>query len=216
MKNVAKPAAIFLYIAIMSFLLDFELAQLFDFKQICLVLIGMVILFLPGFRRGEDRQAYTGQLAVCALYASYIQTFILIFMVMSSETMPDDVFREIARGCRPLLYGVCLWIILSGDGKERNKAGEAKAAGNETNDETASPETPKAATYMTATDVYEAYRKLGLTNREAELAIRIERGLSNGEIAAELNISETTVKKHISNIFEKLDINKREQIKEKL
>ncbi|MBD5457748.1 MAG: response regulator transcription factor [Lachnospiraceae bacterium] len=69
---------------------------------------------------------------------------------------------------------------------------------------------------MTASETYEAYRKLGLTNREAELALLIEQGFSNAEIAAELNISETTVKKHISNIFEKLEINKREQIKEKI
>ena len=69
---------------------------------------------------------------------------------------------------------------------------------------------------MTATEAYAAYRQLGLTNREAELAIQIARGLSNGEIAAELNISETTVKKHVSNIFDKLEINRREQIQEKI
>ena len=69
---------------------------------------------------------------------------------------------------------------------------------------------------MTATETFEAYRKLGLTNREAELSILIEQGFRNAEIAAELNISETTVKKHIANIFEKLEVSKREQIKEKL
>ena len=81
-------------------------------------------------------------------------------------------------------------------------------------------ETPKSekTSYppLTATEFYEAYRKLGLTNREAELAVQIGKGLSNAEIAAELNISETTVKKHISNIFEKLDVTKREQIREKV
>ncbi|MDE7341765.1 MAG: LuxR C-terminal-related transcriptional regulator [Lachnospiraceae bacterium] len=69
---------------------------------------------------------------------------------------------------------------------------------------------------MTATETFEAYRRLGLTNREAELSILIEQGFRNAEIAAELNISETTVKKHIANIFEKLEVNKREQIREKL
>ena len=38
--------------------------------------------------------------------------------------------------------------------------------------------------------------------------------MSNAEIANELYISETTVKKHMSNIFSKLDISKREQIKD--
>ena len=48
---------------------------------------------------------------------------------------------------------------------------------------------------------------------EAEIAILISKGLSNREIAEEFVISETTVKKHVSNIFEKTGIEKREQIK---
>ncbi|MCI9372805.1 MAG: response regulator transcription factor [Lachnospiraceae bacterium] len=75
---------------------------------------------------------------------------------------------------------------------------------------------PAERNYTTASEAYEAYRRLGLTNREAELALLIEQGKSNGEIAAELNISETTVKKHISNIFDKLEVCRREQIREKL
>ena len=52
-----------------------------------------------------------------------------------------------------------------------------------------------------------------LTRREREIAELAARGLSNREIAEELCITETTVKKHLSNIFEKLEINSRERLK---
>lgn len=195
MKNIIKLLAVFLYLTIASIALNFKLIQLFDVKQILLVLIGMILLFLPGFQRGEKRSTYMNQLARCALFASYIQTFLLLFTLLSGNVTADNRLQEIALNCRPLLYGFCIWIILAVETPKSEK--------------TSSPP-------LTATEFYEAYRKLGLTNREAELAVQIGKGLSNAEIAAELNISETTVKKHISNIFEKLDVTKREQIREKV
>lgn len=58
------------------------------------------------------------------------------------------------------------------------------------------------------------FLQAGLTRREAEVALLVIKHMSNAEIANELYISETTVKKHVSNIFSKLDISKREQIKD--
>lgn len=213
MKNVTRAGAVFLYLVILSILLHFELAQLFDIRQLCLVLIGMFLLFLPGYRHGESRQSYAGQLASCALFAGYIQTFILLFTLLSAEIRQEHLLKEITLSCRPVLYGICLWSIFSMERKEPSKDKEMPEK------DTIQPPNPEQTGKrkpMTASETYEAYRMLGLTNREAELAVLIEQGLSNGEIAAELNISETTVKKHISNIFDKLDISKREQIKGKL
>jgi len=48
-----------------------------------------------------------------------------------------------------------------------------------------------------------------LSVREAEIAQYISRGLSNKQIAAELEISENTVRAHVSNIFKKLHIKRR-------
>lgn len=52
----------------------------------------------------------------------------------------------------------------------------------------------------------------GLTAREREIAVLVAHGKSNREIAAELVISETTVERHIANIFSKLGFNSRTQI----
>lgn len=50
-----------------------------------------------------------------------------------------------------------------------------------------------------------------LTDRELEVLIQIANGLLNKEIATELNISERTVKNHISNIFKKIEVADRTQ-----
>ena len=50
-----------------------------------------------------------------------------------------------------------------------------------------------------------------LTKRELEVLVKVASGLFNKEIATTLNISERTVKNHISNIFKKIDVVDRTQ-----
>lgn len=50
-----------------------------------------------------------------------------------------------------------------------------------------------------------------LTGRETELLALIAKGLSNKEIADRLFVSENTVKKHLNNVYTKLDVTRRTQ-----
>ena len=50
-----------------------------------------------------------------------------------------------------------------------------------------------------------------LTKRELEVLVKAASGMFNREIAESLDISERTVKNHLSNIFKKLDVNDRTQ-----
>lgn len=50
-----------------------------------------------------------------------------------------------------------------------------------------------------------------LTDRELEVLKKVAQGMFNKEIADNLNISERTVKNHISNIFKKIDVSDRTQ-----
>ncbi len=50
-----------------------------------------------------------------------------------------------------------------------------------------------------------------LTKRELQVLIHVSNGMFNKEIANSLNISERTVKNHVSNIFKKIGVNDRTQ-----
>ncbi|MCL2066598.1 MAG: LuxR C-terminal-related transcriptional regulator [Treponema sp.] len=56
----------------------------------------------------------------------------------------------------------------------------------------------------------------GLTEREHEVALLATQGLHNNEIASKLFVSESTVRTHLRTIFQKLDIDRRAKLAEKL
>ncbi|MGV9779585.1 response regulator transcription factor [Streptosporangium sp. NPDC003464] len=51
----------------------------------------------------------------------------------------------------------------------------------------------------------------GLTDREREILILITRGRSNSEIAADLTVSPSTVKNHVTSLFAKIGVRDRAQ-----
>ena len=57
--------------------------------------------------------------------------------------------------------------------------------------------------------------QLELSKREMEILSLLAQGHSNQEIAAKLFVSLSTVKTHIQNLFEKLDVKRRTQAVEK-
>jgi DNA-binding NarL/FixJ family response regulator len=52
-------------------------------------------------------------------------------------------------------------------------------------------------------------RALELTSREIEVLRLLAHGLSNGQIALELALSERTIAKHLEHIYGKLDVGNR-------
>lgn len=58
--------------------------------------------------------------------------------------------------------------------------------------------------------------KHNLTERESDVLLHITKGLNNQQIADELFISINTIKYHIRNLYEKLDVKKRAEISSKL
>lgn len=217
MKKIKRIITVFAYLFIVALALRLNWMELINVRQLVLVVVGGIILYLPSveWREGWKKNSLDYSLfARNTLYASYIVTFLLLFFMLRGGTENSEglaaqngvwnvevLMKNIALSLRPLLYGICIWIALGGE--EKKDKGESEQQ-----------DLPKKV--WTAQECYERFLELGLTRREAEVALQIGKGLSNKEIAVELNISETTVKKHIANIFEKLDVKKREEIKQKL
>lgn len=102
------------------------------------------------------------------------------FGVMSPDSPPDTLIRALA-----CIYRGEYWI---------NRVTAAALAS-----------TPRLARAGTGND----NRMAALTARERGILTLIAEGLRNKEIAARLNISETTVRHHLTSIFGKLDVSDR-------
>ena len=73
--------------------------------------------------------------------------------------------------------------------------------------------TQRLVTHLPAQPGREVSARLGrLTPRETEVLLAVSRGLSNGEIAAELGLGEATVKTHVAKLLEKLAVRDRVQL----
>ena len=95
---------------------------------------------------------------------------------------------------RPLLVFIFFFVGLYFNYQSQKKNSEKK---NEQND--------------SAIVDYEHIKKIGLTQREHDVLVKMAEGLSNQEIAQQLFLSESTVKTHVSNILFKLDAKRRTQ-----
>lgn len=204
-KILKKCAAVVCYLLLMFFFFDFQIEKLFDAKQFLIWLAGTGILLLPSL--GEKTEAETwGQrlqrMSQCCLWASFLESFLLCLAAMERTKDMEELLLELAFCLRPVLYGLCVWTVFaeqSGGGRDRAESAESGMLKE-----------------ITVGESYVLFQKMGLTKRECEIAVLICQGMSNGEIAENLCISEATVKKHVSNIFEKLDCSRREQIRRKL
>ena len=96
-----------------------------------------------------------------------------------------------------LFAGIGIWVGLQFRKKATNEANSTSTIPHQ--QETNSP----APITTQANDI--------LTTRETELLALIAQGMSNKEIAEKVFVSENTVKKHLANIYRKLDVSRRTQ-----
>lgn len=193
-----------LYIFLLAYIADFDVRRLLDVKSFLVLLAGAFLLTLPFYEKGMDKEEFLYIYGAKAVEAGVIQVFLLCFVRLSEKGDYERLLTDAALCCRPMLYAFCIRFILGNKGIDSySPGGEAhKNKKIQTAGQTGENGMPSYEDCITA----------GLTRREAEIALFICRKYSNKEIADALVISETTVKKHISNIFEKTEIKKREEL----
>lgn len=181
-----------------------------DIRILLLVITGTFILAVPELLK-KKRSSFmnmplglillAGILERQSINAGLLLSFLLLFSDSSQAGSSYEGIFQAVLCFRPLFYGYCIYILLHVE---------------KVPEEVMQEDTVGEDTVIPQEDEYSRLRNLGLTNREAEIAGYLLHGRSNHEIAETLTISEATVKKHISNIFQKLNIGRREQISEVL
>ena len=172
-------------------------------KDFILVIAGIAVFMIPAILQKERRSqlkidflTHLSKLAVLSgLFVSIVKLVILIADLENllgtdgkdiSSISSTAFFIMIFVRFRPALVGILIKLILLIFSKKKN---------NDSNSQTSTedPFTP-------------------LSPREKEVARLAARGYSNAQIAEELFISVETVKRHMSTIFEKLEIESRREL----
>lgn len=201
-KTLKKLAVVILYMLLLCSLLHTEVSLLFSPKHIGMFLLGCLLLCVPYLEKDMYQKpgrwrALEAIFKKNAITAGYLETFMLIFVSMLQERVSwEEVLAELALDLRPLFYGFVCYIIL----KDEPAHDSQKEIGENGQEETAE-EQPNRLDLSR------------LTRQEKQVAELVKRGLTNREIGEELCISEATVKKHMSNIFEKLGIESRRELR---
>ena len=185
--------SILLYVLILAWVLRFDILALISPITMMQLGVGVVILTIPFLHKGITKKEVLSIIGQKGIEAGYIQTFLLLFGRLFSERGYDELLSDIALCFRPVLYGFILSLSMT---EEKQTIAKIEVQEVQSKEQT-----------------YEYFLDLGLTKREAQIAVLICKDFSNREIAEEFVISEATVKKHISNIFDKLGIEKREELK---
>lgn len=199
-KYIQKAILLCGYLFLIAIISDFRLKELFDWKEIFLVIAGSILLTIPYMLEEEHRKALFEIAGNNSMISSYLVVFVQILGKSGQIQIGDAMMQAILLSLRPILYGFVIMVLL----KRPEMVQTNKSLPGNTRTENMNPE--KERSVFDTTD---------LTEREKEIVRLVLAGLSNREIGEQLYIAESTVKKHMSHIFEKLEVKNREQIKHK-
>lgn len=208
MKTIlTRLCAILFYIYLLLYAFHFRFFLLWDAKSLFLVCAGTLLLSSAGWRRTMKRRQFIETCAGCSMQAACMTAFVELFVRLSTPPPSlEQVVPTLALCCRPLLYGYLIHLVLQPDNRTAQAPVQNILA--ESAQTTGSPDIPSLSGQTLELALRQAF-----SDKETEITLLVREGLTNKEIAERLFISDTTVKKHISNIFEKLQLTNREQLK---
>lgn len=208
-----------IYLLLVLWLLDFNLQLLFDTKSILLVLAGTALLTAGCYKKNITSDELREHAMWNSMIAGLLTTFMLLFTTLNQSISGNGIFPELALCMRPLFYTLVIQALckpLSNDSTAPKTPSKNISPSTATADEpTVSTPAPDYSA-LTLDEVRYLLREKSLTDRELEIALAIRKNLPVKEIADELFISESTVKKHTTSLYKKLQVENREQLKQYL
>ncbi len=202
MKNQwAKAAGLFGYLAVITMLFDFDWLRLIKPRPFLSVILGMLILTASQHIKGASKEELSASLRWNLIFASFLTTLMSLLSFTSSGGTSDAARRQLTEALLPMLYGSMIYMVLNLVFNDFSVQGKSRHI-------TADQE------LTTVIIPEQVFRELGLTSRECHVGLKLLEDVSNKEIAAQLYISESTVKKHIQNIYQKVGATDRNSFRE--
>lgn len=199
---IFRFSGIIMYLLLVLWLLDFNIGLLFDVRSLLLVLSGTLLLTAGSYKRGLALAELREHAMWNSMVAGFLTAFMMLFSVLYQNISYSELLPKLALCMRPLFYALVLQVLCK----------PISADQNEQSEKTAAPD----YSALTLDEVKYLLREQTLTDRELEIALAIWKNLSVKEIADELCISESTVKKHSTSLYKKLQVENREQLKQYL
>lgn len=197
------------YLALALWLLDFNIRLLFDIKSLLLVIFGTILLTAGCYKKGMSKDELRSYALWNSMLAGLFTAFMLLFSILYQNTAPAELLPNIALCMRPLFYTFLIQALCKPVSSGKNSPDAKEEI----------PDAPPALPLLIKGNKEEItclLREQNITERELEIAFAIWKNMPNKEIAEMLFISESTVKKHTTSLYKKLQVANREQLKQYL
>lgn len=176
-----------MFLSLINWTVDFKFLKLVDLKHLFILGLSAVLLTLIA-ANFTIKQFQLIVLKLNVFVSGFLMSTVLLFSLVYENISPTEIVKESLICLKPMVMSVLLYAVLSNFrvSIEKELTEEAK----EDNSRQDSLQT--------------------LSRRETEVYELVMKGYSNSEIADQLYIAETTVKKHMQHILKKTDCKNRQ------
>lgn len=189
-NSAVKVTILILYLFLLSKIMGFRIGLIINLPFLLMVLAGALILVFLDCKKGMGFQEYYQKLKGAVFLSGGLTAFLANAAFLSGRIADGTkIYQKAVENFLPLFYGFLFYFLL---GLVNIPSVKGPKDGEEAIDPSA-----------------EHLEDYGLTRQEITISHELLLKLTNSEIAAKLCISESTVKKHITHIFQKVGVSNR-------